>query len=129
MKLFLLMDSYTKLRNTILMVMGLVLIALVWKFAGYKKTYFIVFFFSIFFLVATLFLGSKLDILGDIADVIILSLTIELPPVLFFLSIRNLEKQAGIAKWISITGLIVSFILCIILFIGLMSGVSGGMIG
>jgi hypothetical protein len=123
------MDPYIKLRNIFLMITGIVLIALIWKFAGYKRTYFIVFFFSIFFLVATLFFGSELDRLGDIVDVIILSFTIELPPVLLYLSIRNFEKQPGIAKWISITGLIVSFILCIILFIGMMAGGGGGMIG
>src|SRR5580700_1487717 len=125
MKFILLMDTYIKLRNIILMVTGIVLIALIWKFAGYKKTYFIVFFFSIFFFVPTLFFGSELDRLGDIVDVIILSFTIELPPVLLFLSIRNFEKQLGIAKWLSITGLIVSLILCIILFIGMMAGGGG----
>ncbi|HXB13152.1 MAG TPA: hypothetical protein VNZ45_14285 [Bacteroidia bacterium] len=129
MNFILLMDSYIKLRNTILALTGLVLIPIFWKFAGYRKTYFIVFFLSVFFLLTTLFFTTELDKLGDIVDLIIMSFTLELPPILLVLSIRNLDKKVEIPRWISIAGLIVSLVLCVILFIAIMAGVSGGMIG
>jgi len=111
------------------MLTGLVLIPLTWKFVGYKKTYYIVFFLSVLFLSLAFFFTAELDRLGDICDLIIISLTLELPLILLVLSFRNLNKETDVPRWLSISGLIVSLILCGILFIAVMAGGGGGMIG
>jgi hypothetical protein len=124
--------SYKQLRNVIFIIAGLILIGLVAlsrKSIGYRRTYFFINFLSVLFPVVSLYFSNELEKLGDVVILIIMALTFELPVFLLVYSIKNLNQKINIPQIFSIVNIILSAGLLIILFIGVMSAVSGGMIG
>jgi|GEM_PF-2135324 len=127
------LDTFAALRNFVLIVGVVVLTALIaslWKFAGYKRTYYSLSFFAVAVPCFVIFGGNWYDKISDLMQAIIVSLVMELPPIVLVLSVRNLNKQVEIPKWFSITNVILSSIFIVIFLIGVMiGGGGGGMIG
>jgi hypothetical protein len=127
------LDTFEQLRNFVLIVALVILagiIALLWKFAGYKTTYFLLSFFAVVIPSFVIFGGQWFDKISDLSQAILVSLVMELPPIVLVLSVRNLNKQVEIPKWITISNIVLSSIVIVIFLIGVMvGGGGGGMIG
>ena len=120
------------MRDTIFSIVGLILICFIafrWNYRGYKITYFVISILAILFPAVTIYFSSELDKLADVCVLIILSFTLELPPALLIMSVRNLNKEVEIPRILSIINIVISCGLTIFLLIAIMAGVSGGMIG
>ena len=126
------LDTFAELRNFVLIIAAVVLaglIALLWKFAGHKRTYYLLSFFAIAIPSFVIFGGGWYDKISDLLQAIMVSLVMELPPVVLVLSVRNLNKQIEIPKWLTITNILLSCIFIVIFLMGVMVGGGGGMIG
>jgi hypothetical protein len=126
------LDNYQQLRNLVLIVVVVVLaglIALLWKFIGYKKTYFIISFFAVAIPSFVIFGGQWVDKISDLSQAILISLVMELPPIVLVLSVRNLNNKIEIPKWLTITNIVLSSSFIVIFLIAIMVGGGGGMIG
>ncbi len=107
-----------------------VLIALCWKFIGYRKTYFLVAFLTVLLFFICFFLGSEyIDKLNETLQDVVIYSALELPIVLFALSVRNLYVKNTIPRMFTIANIVLSLGIILVFIFAIMSGVSASMIG
>ena len=105
------------------------LIALFWKFIGYRRAYFLVAFLTVLVFVMGFFYGAEIEKLNPIVQDILMYSIIDSPIALFALSVRNLYANTTVPRIFSIANIVLSIGMILVLIVAIMSGVSASMIG
>ena len=96
---------------------------------GYRRTYFLTAFLSVLVFVIGFFYGNELEKLGTVMVDTIMYSMVELPIVLFILSVRNLYVKVNIPRVLTIANIVLSLGIIVMIIIAVLSYAGGTMIG